>query len=135
MWNVFDPSRVDLRLDSRAVTFENPTGERGAGGRSYGGRKGAPSRRLEAGDTVVLADLHGPGTLRHIWMTFSPAPPEVTRSIWMEVFYEDMAEPSISAPWVDFFGLPHGRPAAYSSLLTAVQEGRGFNAYFPMPFR
>lgn len=135
MWNVVDPSRIDLRFDSRAVTFENPTGERGAGGRSYGGRKGAPSRRIESGDTVVLADLHGPGTLRHIWMTFSPAPPEVTRSMWMEVSYEDMTEPSISAPWVDFFGLPHGRPVAYSSLLTAVQEGRGFNAYFPMPFR
>ncbi|MFI5396420.1 MAG: glycoside hydrolase family 172 protein [Candidatus Binatia bacterium] len=135
MWNVFDPSHIDLRLDSRAVTFENPTGERGAGGRSYGGRKGAPSRRIEAGETVVLADLHGPGTLRHIWMTFSPAPPEVMRGIWMEAFYDNMAAPSISAPWLDFFGLPHGRPVAYSSLLTAVQEGRGFNAYFPMSFR
>ena len=27
-----DPSRIDLSLDSRAITFENPTGERGAGG-------------------------------------------------------------------------------------------------------
>ena len=36
---------------------------------------------------------------------------------------------------MDFFGLPHGRPVAYFSALTVVQEGRGFNAYFPMPFR
>jgi hypothetical protein len=32
------------------------------------------------------------------------------------------------------FGLAHGRLAPYTSALTAVQEGRGFNAYFPMPF-
>ena len=135
MWSIFDPSRLDLRLDSRAVTFENPTGERGAGGRACGGRKGAPSRRIAAGETVTLADLHGPGTLRHIWMTFPPAPPEVMRAVWMEVFYDGADEPSISVPCLDFFGVPHGRPAAYASLLTAVQEGRGFNAYFPMPFR
>lgn len=135
MRSVFDPSRVDSRLDSRAVSFENPTGERGAGGRARGGRKGAPSRRIAAGETVVLADLDGPGTLRHLWMTFPPAPPEVMRALWMEVFYDGADAPSISVPCLDFVGLPHGRPAAYSSMLTAAQEGRGFNSYFPMPFR
>ena len=38
-------------------------------------------------------------------------------------------------PVLDFFGLPHGRPVAYASALTSVHEGRGFNAYIPMPFR
>ena len=47
-----DPSRIDLSLDSRAITFENLTGERGAGGRTHGGRKGAPSRNLAPGETV-----------------------------------------------------------------------------------
>ena len=36
---------------------------------------------------------------------------------------------------LDFFGLPHGRPVAYHSILTTAQEGRGFNSYLPMPFR
>jgi hypothetical protein len=45
-WN---PAYVDPCLDSRAVTFENPTGARGAGSESHGGRKGAPSRRIGAG--------------------------------------------------------------------------------------
>lgn len=135
MWSILDPSRVDARLDSRAVTFENPTGERGAGGRAHGGRKGAPARRIKSGETVTLADLCGPGTLRHIWMTFPPASPEVMRAVWMEVFYDGADQPSVSVPCLDFFGLPHGRPAAYASMLTAAHEGRGFNAYFPMPFR
>ncbi len=130
-----DISRIDPGLDSRAATFENPTGERGAGGTAAGGRKGSPSRRLAPGERVTLADLAGPGTVRHIWMTFPPAPPEVMRAQLMEVFYDGAGEPSISAPYLDFFGLAHGRPVAYASQLTSAQEGRGFNSYFPMPFR
>ena len=135
MLSTLDPSRIDLSLDSRAVTFENPTGARGSGGRSHGGRKGAPSRRLEAGERVVLADLEGPGAIRLICMTFPPARPERMRALLVEVFYEGAEEPSISTPALDFFGLPHGRPAAYTSALLAAQEGRGFNSYLPLPFR
>jgi hypothetical protein len=130
-----DPSRIDLTLDSRAITFENPTGARGAGGTAHRGRKGAPNRILAPGETVLLADIEGPATIRHIWMTFPPAPPEVMRALWFEVQYDGAAEPSISVPCLDFFGLPLGRPVPYASALTAAQEGRGFNAFFPMPFR
>lgn len=130
-----DPSRVDPSLDSRATSFENPSGARGAGGRACGGRKGAPNRRLEPGERVVLADLEGPGVVRHLWMTFPPGPPERMRALLLEVFYDDLAEPSVSVPCLDFFGLPHGRPVAYHSALMAVQEGRGFNSTLPLPFR
>ena len=129
-----DPALIDPALDSRAVTFENPTGARGAGGTEAGGRKGGPSRLVAPGETVVLADLAGPGRLTHLWMTFPPAPPERMRAIWMEVFYDGADEPSVSVPCVDFFGIAHGRPVAFASALTAIQEGRGFNAYLPMPF-
>jgi len=130
-----DPARIDLSLDSRSVSFENPTGARGAGGSEAAGRKGAPFRRLKPGEKVVLADLVGPGRLRHWWMTFPPAPPEVMRALVLEVFYDGAAEPSISVPCLDFFGFPHGRPAPYASALAAAQEGRGFNSWIPMPFR
>lgn len=130
-----DPSLIDLGLDSRAVTFENMTGARGAGGSAHGGRKGAPSRVVQAGERVVLADIDGPATVRHVWMTFPPAPPEVMRAALLEVFYDGLDVPAVSVPCLDFFGLPHGRPVPYHSALTAAQEGRGFNAYFPMPFR
>ena len=132
---VWNPAYVDARLDSRAVTFENPTGGRGAGGASHHGRKGSPSRRVAAGERVVLADLRGPGVLRHFWLTIQPAPPEQMRALNLEVFYDGQAEPSISVPCLDFFGLPHGRPVPYQSALSTAQEGRGFNSYVPMPFR
>jgi len=134
MSGVWDPAFIDPSLDCRAATFENPTGARGGGGTAHGGRKGAPSRRIAPGERVVLADIDGPGTIRHVWMTFLPGPPESVRALLVEVFYNGADEPSVSVPCLDFFALPHGRPVPYHSALTSAQEGRGFNSYFPMPF-
>ncbi|HUO98808.1 MAG TPA: glycoside hydrolase family 172 protein [Rhizomicrobium sp.] len=130
-----DPALIDAALDSRSISFENPKGARGQGGMAAHGRKGSPSRRLAPGETITLADIGGPGRIRRIWMTFPPAAPEQMRAVWMEAYYDGNAEPSISVPCLDFFALPLGRTTAYFSALTSVQEGRGFNAYFPMPFR
>ncbi len=137
MWGegIWDPAVIDVELDARAATFENPSGARGAGGSTHGGRKGSPSRRVRAGERVVLADLDGPGVVRHLWLTFPPGPPDRMRALVLEVFYDDADQPSVSVPCLDFFGLPHGRPVAYQSALTAVNEGRGFNSYVPLPFR
>jgi hypothetical protein len=125
---------IDVGIESRSISFENPTGGRGRGGMAAAGRKGAPSRIVGSAETVLLADVEGPGCVRHIWMTFPPDAPERLRALWIEVFYDDLTLPSISVPCLDFFGLAHGRAVAYSSALTAVQEARGFNAYYPMPF-
>jgi hypothetical protein len=57
------------------------------------------------------------------------------RGLYLEVFYDGAAEPSVSVPCLDLFGLPHGRPVAYHSAFMAANEGRGFNCYLPMPFR
>ena len=130
-----DPARIDLAQEIRTVSFENPTGARGQAGQAHDGRKGAPNRFLAPGEHLLLADIEGPGRVRHVWMTFPPMPPEAMRGVWMEVYYDDAREPSVSVPCVDFFGLPHGRPVPYESALQAVQEGRGFNSWVPMPLR
>lgn len=132
--DVADLTCIAPVMDSRACTFENPTGARGAGGRAAGGRKGSPSREVAPGEVVVLADLEGPGVVRHIWMTFPPAAPEVMRAMVIEASYDGRDQPSVSVPALDFFGVPMGRPRPMSSALTAIQEGRGFNSFMPMPF-
>jgi hypothetical protein len=129
-----DPAAIDPTLDCRAVTFENPTGERGAGGTGADGRKGAPSRRVQPGERVVLCDLTGPGRITHLWCTVPPAPPEQLRALLVEGFYDDLDQPSISVPLPDLFACAHGRPVPFSSALVSVQEGRGFNLHAPMPF-
>jgi hypothetical protein len=133
MWNA-DPARIDLAHQIRTISFENPSGAKGAAGSAHAGRKGAPNRLLAAGERLTLAEIAGPGRVRHVWLTFPPMPPEAMRAVSLEVFYDDAREPSVSVPCLDFFGLPHGRPAPYASALAAAQEGRGFNAWLPLPF-
>ena len=132
---VDDPARIDLSQEIRTISFENPAGARGCAGQAHEGRKGAPYQMIAAGERLVLADIAGPGRVRHLWLTFPPMPPDEMRGLGLEIFYDGAAEPSVSVPCLDFFGLPHGRPRAFSSALVAAQEGRGFNSWIPMPFR
>lgn len=132
---IWNPSQLLRGLESRAITAENPSGARGAGGMAAGGRKGSAWVEMGSGDVVVLADFRGPATIRHFWMTYQPGTPEQMRSVWLEVTYDGQGEPSISTPVPDFFAMPHGRPLPLDSAMISVHEGRGFNSYFPMPFR
>lgn len=134
MWFSDDPSRIDLSQQIRTLSFENPAGTAGTAGAAHGGRKGAPMKLIEPGERVVLGDVEGPGTIRHIWMAVPPMTPEVMRALRLEIIWDDASEPSVRVPVLDFFALPHGRPAPLSSALVAVQEGRGLNAWIPMPF-
>ena len=133
--NVLDPTYIDPRLDSRSISFENPKGARGGGGEVGNGRKGHPFYILEPGEKVVLAEVLGPGTLRHFWTMLSNLSPELARALRLEVFYDGLSEPSISVPILDFFGLPHGRVTEYYSALISVNNGRGLNSHVPMPFQ
>jgi len=135
-----DPALLWPEHESRAVTFENPTGERASGGRAAAGRKGAPNRVLGPGERVVLADLTGPGRVTHLWMTMArlralaDPSPSFLRAQLLEVFYDDLTEPSVSVPALDLFGVVHGVPASYASALTACNDGLGLDARIPMPF-
>jgi hypothetical protein len=136
----FDPAYLWPDHESRAVSFENPTGERSSGGRAAAGRKGAPNCVIPRGERVVLADLAGPGRVTHVWMTVArlralDAPsPKFLRAQLLEVFYDDVSEPSVSVPAPDLFGVVHGVPASYASSLTACNDGLGLDARIPMPF-
>jgi hypothetical protein len=72
--------------------------------------------------------------LRHWWLTLPPAAPEIMRAVRLEVFYDGNKFPSVSVPLLDFFAVSLGRPSDVDSALASVQEARGFNAYYPMPF-
>ena len=132
-----EPYRLDTGLDSRSISFENPTGERGAGGKAASnlgaGRKGAPAKTLQPGEFCQLAEIRGPGTIRHIWIT-TPQDPEVLRGLVLRVYWEGQAHPSIECPLGDFMGFAHGKVKAYQSAVHSVGERAGMNCWLPMPF-
>ncbi|MEA3365132.1 MAG: glycoside hydrolase family 172 protein [Candidatus Hydrogenedentes bacterium] len=132
------PYTLDTGLVSRSISFENPTGTPGEGGKAASKlgptRKGAPNRAFKPGETVQLADIKGPGTIRHIWMTISDRKPETFRSFVIRAYWDGQEHPSIECPLGDFFGFAHGKVESYQSAVHSLGQNAGMNIWLPMPF-
>lgn len=121
---------------TRWASPENPTAEKGRGGTVNGGRKGAPTIAIKAGQSAVLAEARGTsGTVRRMWLTFWDRSPRMLRSLRIDIYWDGSAKPAVSAPLGDFFGIGLGRTAEFESALFSNPEGRSFNSVLPMPFR
>lgn len=92
---------------------------------------------IRPGKTVTLADVEGPGCIKHIWMTFAAPSDDYTRRIVLRAYWEGCQAPSVECPLGDFFGLGHGKMKNFvtAALQMSPQNGRGFNCWFPMPFQ
>jgi hypothetical protein len=126
-------------LESRSISFENPTGEPGDGGKTASklgtGRKGFPAKGIAPGETVVLCDIDGPGTIRHIWMTGGFKDRTVAlRSMVIRAYWENQEHPSVECPLGDFMGFAHGKVNAYQSAVHSVGINAALNIWLPMPF-
>jgi hypothetical protein len=123
-------------VEPRWASPENPTGAKGAGGTVNGGRKGAPTIAIKAGESKVLAEAKNTsGTIRRIWMTFWDRSPQMLRSLKIELFWDGATKPAVSAPLGDFFGIGLGQTTQFQSVFFSNPEGRSFNAIIPMPFK
>lgn len=124
-------------VHSRSITRENPTGAKGGGGGEASplgpGRKGAPAVMIPPGATFELADIEGPGVIRHVWVaTYNVA--DAFRGLTVRAYWEGQAHPSIEAPLGDLFGFAHGKSTAYASAVHSVGEKGAVNLWLPMPF-
>ena len=94
------------------------------------------SKRVIPGETVVLADLTGPGVVKHIWLTVAANEYAWPRLVRLRVYYDGSPTPSVDAPLGDFFGVGHGLERPVNSLMVRnSSSGRSRNSYWPMPFR
>jgi hypothetical protein len=126
---------------SRSISAENPDGAVGAGGRASSplgpGRKGRAFIPLEPGETAALADIEGPGVIRHIWMTVTDRTPEhefVLRDLVLRMRWDDEDGPSVEVPLGDFFCNGFAARCDVISLPIVVAPHGGMNCYLPMPF-
>ena len=88
---------------------------------------------INAGEKKTIADLEGPGIVKHIWVTIRSEEPAYLRRIVLRMFWDDETEPSIETPVGDFFGLGHATTTYFVSQPLSMFD-RGFNCFFPMPF-
>jgi len=127
---------------SHSINAENPTGAAGSAGSAAShlgpGRKGSAYLPLAAGNTLTLADVEGPGVIRHIWITVAdrtPAGPYVLRDLVLRAFWDGSEHPSVEVPLGDFFCNGFATRALVTSAPIVVAPTGGMNCYFPMPFR
>lgn len=135
--------------ETRSISAENMTGEKGKGGMAIPdpseakpaasaraaddlgqGWKVKPFLRVNAGETVTLMDVSGPGIIRHIWMVEG-----LSRANIIRVYWDEETIPSIEVPAPDFFAVGHEKFARVNSQVVTVNPQNALNCFWPMPFR
>ena len=135
--------------ETRSISAENMTGERGKGGMAIPdpkelkpaasaraaddlgqGWKVKPFLRVNAGETVTLMNVDGPGIIQHIWMVEG-----LSRANIIRVYWDNETTPSIEVPAPDFFAVGHEKFARVNSAVITVNPQNALNCYWPMPFR
>lgn len=93
---------------------------------------------VRPGRRHTLAELDGPGCIKHIWTTNSLAlDRDAMRSIMLRMWWDGERRPSVEVPLADFFGAAFGMCRDFCALPLQLNpdRGRGMNCWFPMPFR
>jgi hypothetical protein len=96
---------------------------------------------LDAHKTITVADLKGPGIIRHIHFTrHNPVAVQslkelAARGVVLEIWFDDAKEPAVQCPLADFFGDGcNGGSMDFSSTLIECAP-LSYNCYIPMPFK
>lgn len=102
-------------------------------------------REVEPGETVVIADLEGPGVITHIWMTvyhfqslrpgWAPRGRANPQEILVRMYWDGRDKPDVEAPLSDFFAAGFGRRTTVLSVPVVTEDGDSYNCYWRMPFR
>ena len=96
----------------------------------------ADAYHLAASQRITVAELEGPGEIRHIWFTVAGQDRRWPRSLVLRVFWDGAELPSVETPIGDFFAAGNGMRANVSSLpIEVTSYGRALNSYWHMPFR
>jgi len=90
--------------------------------------------RLDAGRQMLVADLSGPGIIRHIHTTRHQNPDLNARGIVLEITFDEATEPAVVCPLADFFGDGCNGQSTYFSTPLIECAPWSYNCYFPMPF-
>lgn len=121
-----------LDAQSRSISSENRNGAKSGGaldspGRDENGIPVGPARGLGKGwkvhpsdvilpgETFVLADIEGPGSIQHIWMT----PTGDYRKSILRIFYDDQITPSVESPVGDLLASVYQASRCLSSSLAS----------------
>ena len=109
-------------------------------------RKGGNDDRfyVQPHETMVFGQIDKPGIVRHIWITINnimenewEIEKNALRKVVLRIYWDDQKDPAVEAPLGDFFGMGHAQCHNFVSvpLQMSPENGRGFNSWWPMPFK
>jgi len=94
--------------------------------------------QIKSKETRILADIEGPGIIKHMYFTTILQNPLDFRNSIIRIYWDDENDPSVEVPLGDFFGICNCRVRTIESLMITINRGilgsYGYNNYFPMPF-
>ena len=88
--------------------------------------------RFHSSKRIVVGDVEGPAVITMVHFAM-PQSLKLNRDLLLKMYWDGETSPSVDCPFVDFFCDPAGTREVVSTQL--VNKRRGYNAYFPMPFR
>jgi hypothetical protein len=91
------------------------------------------SKQFTSSKRVVVAQVNGPGIITMMHFAYSQNSGPLSRDLLLRIYWDGETDPSVDCPLVDFFCDPNGSRTVVNTALVNVR--RGYNAYFPMPFR
>lgn len=100
------------------------------------------NRWIKPGETFTMAEIAGPGVIRHLWMTFPEAAPSwlskagsaAPDELVLRMYWDGAAQPAVEAPLGDFFACGFGGRGEINSTPVQVQGGDSYNCFWPMPY-
>lgn len=102
------------------------------GGWKYDRYQDLPS--LDAKSRMTVADLEGPGVIRHIHVTRHMPEELASRGVVLEIWFDDAELPAVMCPLADFFGDGcNGSGMDFTSKFIECSPWN-YNGYFAMPF-
>jgi hypothetical protein len=91
-------------------------------------------QKIEPRETVVVAELEGPGCITCINVVLFRNK-NLGRTMILKIYWDGEETPSVEAPIGDFFGLGHGELYyPIDNAFFSVKNQTGYSCYFPMPF-
>ena len=90
---------------------------------------------LDANKPMILADLKGPGIIRHIHCTRHHPEELTSRGVVLEIYFDGSEAPAVICPLADFFGDGCGGDSMNFSSKFIECAPWSYNCYFPMPFK
>ncbi|MDP4199983.1 MAG: DUF2961 domain-containing protein [Bacteroidota bacterium] len=91
--------------------------------------------KVAAGDTLILANLRGPGYIQNIHFHFDALDTALLQRLRFSIHWDNCPAPSVDLPLADLFGIALGAHPVHAFRILVDSANGTLDLSFPMPFK